>query len=804
MRRFPAVCLLMPILAALSARLAADDGCRPEVRGELGGLSDSDASPALGSAHADGGFLLVTADGVVEKFALSDAGDAVMAERRYTEGYPWRSAADDDRIYVDSVGVGYEVLRRSDLARLGSLPDSRMSNGGAFDVAGDLLVRIEGRFVRVFEILSDSDFVERGSIEVEGAVQVATDGPFAYVLTTGTAELVVLDLADPSAPVIAGRVPLGGELPQDPRLRIARGHVLTATKSELLLVDVSSPSLPRIASRVSRNQATSFDTDGTLAVVADADGLSVVDLRSPVDPIVAATLASPSTYFRPTVLVGSIAVLYRFPSPHLVAVGSCRSGEPPTEARFDFGPVQATAGRKVRFRDLSTGRDLPRRWSFGDGTSATGEHPVHSFAAAGTYVVRLEVGSGASVAIRESTVVVTSDAPPVADFTMAQIEDENHFASYRLVDTSAGAVTDRLWSFGENVTIGTDASLVRTFPADDTRVVTLTVRSASGESSASRSLYPTAQPACRPEFLGGIPFRDDVPQIESLGPGLLLLVSSNGRLRTVDVSEPRAPRSLAVTPPPTTWVSSQQVAVAGRFVYASRDSGTEIFDFADPAAPRLRAHLERPALASLLAEGDRLYAVGADGVTVWNIEDRVHPVLVGESGAGRDGWTTRLRLDRGFLYAYNGDVRLIDVTRPELPVVRGRVATNGCCWGGDMELVGQRLLDSAGSTLQEVRTTDPRAPRTWGLRSFESRLDHLAAGNGIALVSGDWYSWRFPLQVLDPDHSSYPLGVVPAVGYSGLAAVDGILWAVGFRGLGGWKLDGCATIESEPWPEISF
>lgn len=58
---------------------------------------------------------------------------------------------------------------------------------------------------------------------------------------------------------------------------------------------------------------------------------------------------------------------------------------------------------------------LRYRWTFGDGSAATDQNPAHTYAAAGTYTVTLEVvdpGSGTST--KTMPVTVTSSAPPDA------------------------------------------------------------------------------------------------------------------------------------------------------------------------------------------------------------------------------------------------------------------------------------------------------------------------------------------------------------------------------------------------------
>ncbi len=45
----------------------------------------------------------------------------------------------------------------------------------------------------------------------------------------------------------------------------------------------------------------------------------------------------------------------------------------------------------VAFKDLSVGKITSWHWDFGDGTSSTEQHPLHSYAKPGSYVVVLEI-----------------------------------------------------------------------------------------------------------------------------------------------------------------------------------------------------------------------------------------------------------------------------------------------------------------------------------------------------------------------------------------------------------------------------
>jgi chitodextrinase len=60
-------------------------------------------------------------------------------------------------------------------------------------------------------------------------------------------------------------------------------------------------------------------------------------------------------------------------------------------AAFTLAPTPVKVGHAVTFTDASTGGPTQWAWNFGDATSSAQRNPTHTFAAAGTYAVRLTV-----------------------------------------------------------------------------------------------------------------------------------------------------------------------------------------------------------------------------------------------------------------------------------------------------------------------------------------------------------------------------------------------------------------------------
>ena len=114
---------------------------------------------------------------------------------------------------------------------------------------------------------------------------MAIKGSFAYVATSGSSILTVLDISNPKAPQIIGGhntgVAANGITMQDNYAYVAAGE------AGLEIIDISNPANPKHAgSYVAGGYATSVSVKGHYAYVADVDlGMQVIDISNPANPI---------------------------------------------------------------------------------------------------------------------------------------------------------------------------------------------------------------------------------------------------------------------------------------------------------------------------------------------------------------------------------------------------------------------------------------------------------------------------------------------------------------------------------------
>jgi PKD repeat protein len=157
---------------------------------------------------------------------------------------------------------------------------------------------------------------------------------------------------------------------------------------------------------------------------------------------------------------------------------------PPASAEFAAAPTTGVAPLTVQFTDLSGGSVEAWSWSFGDGTSASTQHPHHVFTTPGTYTVSLTASGPAGSDTRSKPACVTVQWPaPVPEFTAGPVSG---FAPLPVAftDLSTGNVTSWLWNFGDGTT-SRQRYPVKVFNRTGVFTVTLTAKGPGGSRAIS-------------------------------------------------------------------------------------------------------------------------------------------------------------------------------------------------------------------------------------------------------------------------------------------------------------------------------
>lgn len=191
--------------------------------------------------------------------------------------------------------------------------------------------------------------------------------------------------------------------------------------------------------------------------------------------------------------------------------GSCNGPEPP-EPPPNTPPTAAftasCSGLSCGFVDGSADADgaiAAWSWTFGDGATSSERNPSHTYAAGGTYPVRLAVtdDAGATATAEQSITVGVVNQPPSAAFRSSCTELRCAFTD---ASTDAdGSVVAWQWSFGDGAT-STEPSPAHTYASSGTYTVQLGVTDdGGGTASTSQTVTVNRAPVAHP----GGPYRSE-------------------------------------------------------------------------------------------------------------------------------------------------------------------------------------------------------------------------------------------------------------------------------------------------------
>ena len=184
------------------------------------------------------------------------------------------------------------------------------------------------------------------------------------------------------------------------------------------------------------------------------------------------------------------------------AIGTVANQPPVANAN---GPYAGTVGLPVAFD--STGSDDPDgtlvayAWKFGDGAIGTGQNPIHTYAAQGTYNVSLMVtdDAGAMSSNATTATIGMGNQAPIAN---ANGPYNGTVGIPVQLDSSGssdpdGAITAYNWNFGDG-TIGTGPNPTHTYATAGTYNITLMVMDGDGavdSNSATATIAPVTSGA---------------------------------------------------------------------------------------------------------------------------------------------------------------------------------------------------------------------------------------------------------------------------------------------------------------------
>ncbi|MFQ3566929.1 MAG: PKD domain-containing protein [Aggregatilineales bacterium] len=157
---------------------------------------------------------------------------------------------------------------------------------------------------------------------------------------------------------------------------------------------------------------------------------------------------------------------------------------PPPVPLFTWARVPG-APLTVQFTNQSSGIIEGYLWEFGDGGLASDANPTHTYAAGGTFTVRLSAfGPGGTVSYTADVVLVA------AGFTFSPVPGSPQTIAF--TSTASGPVVSYQWDFGDG-SGAFEPNPTHTF-APGTFTVTLTVTAADGSSDSASQSVTIAEP----------------------------------------------------------------------------------------------------------------------------------------------------------------------------------------------------------------------------------------------------------------------------------------------------------------------
>ncbi|MBI3184962.1 MAG: PKD domain-containing protein [Myxococcales bacterium] len=158
------------------------------------------------------------------------------------------------------------------------------------------------------------------------------------------------------------------------------------------------------------------------------------------------------------------------------------------------GPYAGVAGSAVQLSSAGSydpdGSIVAYTWDFGDGATSTGANPLHTYSAAGSFVVTLQVTDNTGMTGSEQTVAdiapSPTNQPPVAVANgpySGVVRKSVQFSSAGSYDPD-GTISSYLWNFGDGAT-SAQANPTHTYKRIGSYGVTLTVKDNGGVSSSA-------------------------------------------------------------------------------------------------------------------------------------------------------------------------------------------------------------------------------------------------------------------------------------------------------------------------------
>ncbi len=495
---------------------------------------------------------------------------------------------------------------------------------------------------------------------------IVVSGDLAYV-AAAEAGLVILDVTDPTAPVVVGSVDTPGWAFG---VDVVGGLAYVGDgPAGFRIVDVSDPAAPTLRG-VSATPGDAFDVEvsGTAAFVADfSDGLHVFDVSDPDAPTEVATVPFVDAYTVGLAVSGSLVyVPTQSGTLHVI-----EASDPALAYEIGSVPLAGIGRDVVLDGDIAyvAGVYFFETFDVSDPTNPTalGSLPGTSD------VVDVAVSDGIVYAALAGGICIMDVTDPSAPEVAYEVDVLGEMG--RGIDVASGTVY---------VTVN--------YPHDEGHVETLDVA-----------------PPVAVEPVGFIDAYTSAYAVAVVDDNAFLATPAEG-LAIVDVSDPTAPTVLLEAASPA---SASDVEIVGPLAYvAALAEGLVILDVSNPLTPVALGSVVTPGSAAGV-DVVGTYAYVADDLgdlQVIDVSDPNAPAIVGSAAVPGQAWRVDVVGTMAYVARENGGLEVVDVGDPSAPL---HVA--GLTWvdaeAHDIEVVGSTAFIADGYLgLQIIDVSDPLAP----------------------------------------------------------------------------------------------
>jgi hypothetical protein len=526
------------------------------------------------------------------------------------------------------------------------------------------------------------------------AERVAVSGTFA-VLTGNGLGLTVVDVSDPRAPRVLSS--MAGTM-KGVAMVGQYAYVIVVVpgnpaRTDLMVVDLRQPAAPVIAGRVTVATASELRVVGSIAfLAARAAGVQLVDVANPAAPTILGTIDTPDT-------AKAVAVSgnYAFVADGSAVLGIDLNLTPPAIVGSLAMTASALAvegtrlyvldGLQMKIVDVANPA-APVLRSTSNAFAAQGVAAAGSFA----FLASAEVDP----AVNKGGLYVLDVSVPTTPRVLANIVGGHDNLGVGVVG-SIGVVAGN----------GLGLKVVDVATPAEPRVIgslagTIVAATMAGQYAYIIVIVPgnpgridLAIVDLRAPSSPVIAGRVTVAGSNLAVDGSFAYVTAGGTgLQIVDISSPTAPRIVATLDTPGL---AQAVDVAGNYAYVADGTATLVVDVTDRTRPAVVGTVTGPS-TTLAVAGSRLYVIG-DLLKVIDVTNATAPVVrsattaYGAQAVQVIGTSAFLATPAINHFDLSGGVYMLDVANPAAPrlvkqiivpgITRSLVATNGRIYAGD-------------------------------------------------------------------------------------------------------------------------